>query len=363
MFEEKNNRSDYEGKNNILCYCCWINVFHQYKKMKNKNYLQFRLAFVFCGIILLFLLPSCNITETDNNNSNNQVKYKGKLAIAKENNILIKDLDGNVIRNTYINTIYELGPIYWSNNGDKIFANFKKKNKPWYNLSLIDISSNTFTELVDTNNIPLRGYAQDYHPKENKLLYLVDSVYTLREFIEYDINSKMQKKIINLGVTFDIFSMRWHPNGEQIVFSSLPSNQQFPFQLYLMNSNGTQIREIFFSNYHTFYKPFWSPNGQYIALHLEYAEPPKYKEIVFYDINNNEWRTLLSTINEGELNPREVLGWDLQSKLILFTAKDFSRSPAQINLYTISIKTKEIKLVYNEFVKLQDYHLALYLEE
>ncbi len=331
--------------------------------MNSKNYFQCRIAFVFYSVILFILYTSCSVTETDGNNFDIHVKHKGKIAIARENYILIKDLEGNRIMSMNINTAYTFGPIFWSNDGNRLVANFSKINKPWYYIALFDVNSGMFNELVDNNNTPLRGYAQDFHPKQNKILYLVDSVYKLREFIEYDINSQMQKKIINLGENFNVFSMRWSPNGDKVVFSCRPSNQQFPFQLYLINSNGDQMKEIFHSNYHTYYKPFWSPNSQYIALRLEFADPPKHKELVYYDINNNEWRTLFSTINKGELQPQEIMGWDLQSKLVLFTARDFDKSSMQINLYTISIETKEIKLVINDFVKLQDYFQALYLEE
>lgn len=331
--------------------------------MNYKNFFQYQFALLFCSLALFILFQSCSITDTDDNNLDNQIKLKGKLAIVAENNVLIKDLEGKTIKSININPEYKLGFVFWSKDGNNLVANFSKNNKPWYNIAIIDINNSTFTELVDNRNSLLRGYAQDFHPKENKILYLVDSVYSLGEFIEYDINSKMQKRIINLGETFNIFSIRYSPNSDKIVFSSRLSNQQLPFQLYLINPDGSEIREIFYSNYHTFYKPYWSPNGQFIALHLEWVDPPKYKELVYYDFDKKEWRTLFSNIDNSELQPLEILRWDTRSKLILFTAKDFNKSPTQLNLYTISIETKEIKLVVNDFVKLQDYYIALYLEE
>ena len=89
----------------------------------------------------------------------------------------------------------------------------------------------------------------------NLELYLMDS------------NGSNIQRLTNNGV--DDIDPSWSPDGSRIAYSSNPDGS-YNYEIFMMNSDGSNQHQITYNSYFSDHNPSWSPNGNEIAFAASY---------------------------------------------------------------------------------------------
>ena len=76
------------------------------------------------------------------------------------------------------------------------------------------------------------------------------------------------RQLTDLDSSTEVFLSRfpaWSPDGDSIAFTVASISADIEFSIYVMNADGTQVRELT-DNDHANFRPVWSPNGDSIAF-------------------------------------------------------------------------------------------------
>jgi Tol biopolymer transport system component len=135
----------------------------------------------------------------------------------------------------------------------------------------------------------------------------------------------------------------YSPDGKQIVFSSNRGDPE-SFELYIMDSDGGNVRKL--TNAPKCYNggPFFSPDGKRVIFRSD-RKKKDYLQLYVIDVDGKHERALTDDLNWVHWAPY----WYKDNRHIIYTAADQSNPKARPNfdLYWMDIETgKKVRITY-----------------
>lgn len=204
---------------------------------------------------------------------------------AKDSEIYVMDADGNNIKKL-TNNFDATDLPNWSPDGKLIVFSARIKNGQDLEIYVMDSNG---SNLVNVSNSPRNDYNPDWSPDGQSIVFVSDRTYP--EKVKAGINRPDGTEIyvmspngenvrqLTFNDTSDL-SPSWSPDGEQILFFS-PSN------LYLMDKEGNNRRQLTTNGNVNFVQPFWLPDGKKIGF--TYLSNPA---IQFMDLQSGQLSSL-----------------------------------------------------------------------
>ena len=253
--------------------------------------------------------------------------------------LFLTDLDTGIIRQL---TIEDDSSPKWSPDGEQIaFVSWRDGNS---NIYIMNSDGSAQQKLTDDP-----GYdAQiDWSPDGNRIAYISDrdgnlEIYTLnlstRETRRLTFNNNDEGEPV------------WSSDGKKIAFVS--SVQGDSFEIYIMDSDGRNIKQITPSGSGNFARPVWCPGNHCLIYENEvYGKYQKYQRLFVYNFDTGEERRLFSEFSTSTESTHEwyaslskgnqyILFWLLDSEQDLMYAFDMEK-----NLYySLGVKGGECDL-------------------
>jgi Tol biopolymer transport system component len=194
-----------------------------------------------------------------------------------------------------------------------------------------------------------------WSPDGQKLLFIsADGSYNglKRELNLYTINKDSTELTQLTYGPGDVYSAAWSPDGSRIVLAAGQDRGHIPVSLYVMNSDGSNVRQITFPDKSSSDRdPAWSPDGKAIVFSSNpqndnREENPNYSLFILDLITNNVQRLT----DENQIEWQQYLGanWSPDGKELVFYIGDtWSGTPYKIHTMDISNK-KTVKISKSE---------------
>lgn len=159
------------------------------------------------------------------------------------------------------------------------------------------------------------GDTPSWSPTSRQLAYPYNGY--IRVVTLYDDGTFDDPQVIVNNRRNDVWSPRWSPNGESLVFSIY---QEALRQVYIIDANGENLRDLI-DGRATDYSPAWSPNGQYIA----YASLGGGERNVYLTDATGDTSQLLT----GDLSNEYIndLRWSSDNEHLSFISSRVGQSP------------------------------------
>ena len=135
----------------------------------------------------------------------------------------------------------------------------------------------------------------------------------------------------------------YSPDGKQIVFCSNRGNPD-NFELYIMNRDGTDVRQLTYAPGCYNGGPFFSPDGKRVIFRSD-RKKKDYLQLYVIDVDGKNERALTDDLNMNHWAPY----WYKDGKHIIYTAADHSDPKARPNydLYWMDLDTgKKVRLTF-----------------
>ncbi|MCG2786616.1 MAG: hypothetical protein L6461_16115 [Anaerolineae bacterium] len=178
-------------------------------------------------------------------------------------------------------------------------------------LSMTSTSTPTISSTPDVcskQTIPTDSFSFDSTNTSQESLIALDSLQGEREVILVNLDGQVIKNVTSHPA--DDFYSRWSPNGGQIAFLSNRMNERIPprcylilddcfYTLFVVNPDGSGLQQLTTESTH---QHSWSPDSQQIAFlqavkpdHLLFPDEPFFYEIYIVDFNGTNLRNLTNS--------------------------------------------------------------------
>jgi Tol biopolymer transport system component len=166
--------------------------------------------------------------------------------------IFVKDLDsGKVMQLTYSGMNDEPK---WSPDGSKIlFLSWTKENS--FDLFIMNKDGKQQFPVVAS---PANEVTADWSPDGSKIAYISDEDGKPRIYV-IDLKTQASVKITN-HIAVNSGALNWSPDGKRIVFVSSMGQPNTP-QVFIMNADGTNIRQLTDNFSYLLAAPVWCPTN------------------------------------------------------------------------------------------------------
>ena len=276
----------------------------------------------------------------------------------------------NIRQVTRYDDFVRAGEGYFSPDGKSIIyqAEEKGSGNPFYQIFTMDLSTGKFRRVSTGLGKTTCSY---FRPDGKKIIYASthldpDSRKHYAEEIrrrEEDIKSKKHRRYSwDFDPAFDIFEANpdgsdlkrlttargydaegsYSPDGKQIVFCS-NRDEEKNFELYIMDSDGKNVRKL--TNAPGCYNggPFFAPDGKRVIFRSD-RKKKDHLQLFVIDVDGQNERALTNDLNWVQWGPF----WFKDSKHIVYAAADHSQ-PGRPNydLYWMNIQTgKKVRLTH-----------------
>jgi len=156
------------------------------------------------------------------------------------------------------------------------------------------------------------------------------------KYLIYTRNSKLWKFNLNSGEEMELYSMEtiisrpsWSPDGSKIVFDAGNPRQNRNFDIYIINSDGTNLKQLT-DHPKIDSQPHFSPNGKWIAF---MSEQSGNRDIWIMKIDRSH-KTQLTDNPKMDVWPR----WSPDGEKIAFGSQRHSKSEKEINIWVINLE-------------------------
>jgi len=127
----------------------------------------------------------------------------------------------------------------------------------------------------------------------------------------------------------------WSPDGNRIVYQS---DEKGGWNIFLVNSDGSNETCLTCSQQGAFYSPAWSPDGNQIAFTVQTTKDESSREICVMNIDGVDMNCLTNN-SYYEDNP----AWSPDGKMLAFT----SAQDGDWDIYTMNMDGSGVRQVVN----------------
>ncbi len=182
------------------------------------------------------------------------VSPSGDLIIknSETNNVDVLDLKGNRLKSLRAPN-FPATPLSWSNDGKQILFSIWNGNQESTEIYKLDYASDRFTQLTNDN---AKNFFASWSPSGDRIAYMSDYQLWLM-----DADGSNKQKLIEQEAR----KLAWSPDGKMIAFESSLSGDIREFDIWVVNVDGTNLRNLTRTVGLVEFDPVWSPDSTHVA--------------------------------------------------------------------------------------------------